>query len=153
MAHLSSLPFVARWTEGDHQDPELEEAVLAARHEFSELSDAEVKELWMHLESHLIGWARRRGEALPTYKLRYSRQSPYRNSLSDTDDASNAVDFTLLFFLAHGYGPLERFVEDLAIEPFDSLRKAYALLILREAANDNWSEIRRLARSFYRVVH
>jgi hypothetical protein len=96
---------------------------------------------------------KKKGEALPNYKLRYSRQSPYRNSLSGTDDASNAVDFTPLFFLAHGYGPLERFVENLAIEPFDSLRKAYALLMLREAANDNWTEIRRLARSFNRVVH
>jgi hypothetical protein len=152
MHACGALPFLDRWSDRCSHDDTLKKIINAARQEFPELSDEQVRNLWIGLQSLLIGWAKRRGEALPMYRIHHGIPSIDRKKFSIAETSTSEIDFVVLFFLAGGYQPLASFLQDLAPQPLMSLRKAFALMILREAEEENWPEIKRLMRSYERVV-
>ena len=133
-------------------DASLEKIVDVARQEFSELTDEEVKTLWIRLQSILIGWAKDRGEALPQYRTHLLGPGKSLNAFSLTDASTSEIDFVFLFFLASRYPPLVKFLQDIAPQPLMSLRKVFGLMILREANARNCPAIKRLMGSFERVL-
>ena len=133
-------------------DASLEKIVDVARQEFSELTEEEVRTLWVRLQSILIAWAKDRGEALPQCRTHLLGPAKSLNASSQDDASTSEIDFVFLFFLASRYPPLVRFLQDMAVQPLMSLRKAFALMILREANARNCPAIKRLAGSFERVL-
>lgn len=153
MNDCDALPFIARWKEGKCHDAALDSVIHKARQEFPALTDEQVKGLGEQLELLLVEWAKHKGMPLPCYKLRHTRNGVVPNPWLESDKSANAIDYVVLFLLVDKYAPLQRFLEGLDAEPFASMGKAYALLMLMEAGEGNWVEVHRLARSFERVVH
>jgi hypothetical protein len=151
--HAMGTPSVLDLRSGRRrQDTSLAKIVDAARQEFSELSDQEIRALWIRLQTVLLDWAKDRGEMVPQYRTHFLGRSNSLSAYSLNDSSIDDVDFVFLFFLAGTYPPLLKFLRDLAPQPMISLRKAFALMILREAEAKNCPEIWRLRSSFERVL-
>jgi hypothetical protein len=149
--HASTMPYYDRWSDRCGKDGSLKKLIAEARQEFSGLTDEEVKDTWSRLQSILIGWAQESGESLPQYQTHFPRPGNNLNAYSH-GAPTNEIDYIFLFFLASRYQPLVTFLNELAPQPLMSLRKAFALMILREAEEQNYPEIKRLMRSFERVL-
>jgi hypothetical protein len=150
MTYCNNMPFDSRWMDNDSPGT-LEQYANAARQEFSELTDSQLKTLWLKLESLLLEWAQVTGVSLPIHKKSFPRRCLDAHSRTESPSAVS-VDFVVLFHLVGHYLPLQRFLASLHANAVCSYRKALALLILRESTNDEWSEVRRLARSFDRTA-
>lgn len=148
----AASPVSDRRPDACRHDASLERIVDEARQEFSEFSDQEIKALWRRFQSVLLGWAMDSGEVLPQHRTHFLSQGGSPNAFSLSDASLQEVDFVFLFFLAGQYPPLLEFLQDLAPQPLSSLRKAFALMILREAEEQNCPAIRRLMSSFERVL-
>ena len=134
-------------------DVYLEKVVDMARQEFSDASDEDINTLWRRLQLVLIDWAKDNGELLPQHRSQFLSRSISLNAYSLTDASMHEIDFVFLFFAAGQYPPLLKFQQDLAPQPMTALRRTFALLILREAAEKNCQGVKRLLPSFERIVH